>query len=58
MSPKRSRHSAVGVKLWVPYRLQALTSERFIAVANRILRGENQLVNLPKVPEAPKPALD
>lgn len=51
MPPKRrsNRSSVVGKRLWVSYRLQALTTERFIEISNKILQGEHALVRLPKI---------
>jgi hypothetical protein len=34
----------VGKRLWVTYRLQSLTTEKFAEVANKILRGEHKLM--------------
>lgn len=34
----------MGKKLWVLYRLQSLTTPRFIQTANRILNGEDLLL--------------
>ena len=55
MPPKKRsrRESVVGSKMWVPYRLQSLTTERFILITNKILQGEHLLIRLPKVPELP-----
>ena len=52
MSDKASsgRESLVGKKLWVSYRLQSLTTERFISITNKILRGEHGLVKSAAVP--------
>lgn len=49
MSSKTSsrRASVVGKKLWVAYRLQSLTTDRFIKITNKILKGEHGLVKLP-----------
>ena len=51
-SKRSSRESVVNRKMWVCYRLQSLTTEQFIKITNQILRGENFLVKLPKIPEA------
>ncbi len=55
MPPKKRsrRESVVTSKLWVPYRLQSLTTERFIIITNKILQGEHMLIHLPKVSEMP-----
>ena len=51
-SRKRSgREPMVGKKLWVSYRLQSLTTERFIIITNKILQGEHFLVKIPKISE-------
>lgn len=41
------RANVVGKKLWVAYRLQSLTTDRFIRITNKILQGEHGLVKLP-----------
>ena len=49
---KRSgRGELVGRKLWVSYRLQSLTTEKFIIITNKILTGEHLLVQMPKATE-------
>ena len=55
MPPKKRsrRESLAGNKMWVSYRLQSLTTERFIMITNKILQGEHLLVRLPKIPEMP-----
>ncbi len=53
-SKRRSgREAVVGKKLWVSYRLQSLTAERFIIITNKILQGEHFLVKLPKISDTP-----
>lgn len=49
MPPKREgrRELVASKQLWVSYRLQSMTTERFIKVCNKILQGENGLVKLP-----------
>jgi hypothetical protein len=53
MPPKKrsSRNAAVGKTLWISYRLQTLTTARFIEISNKILQGEHALVKLPKITE-------
>ena len=41
------REIVVSKKMWVSYRLQSMTTERFIKVCNKILQGENGLVKVP-----------
>ena len=40
-----------GKKLWISYRLQSLTTERFIKIANKILKGEHRLISSNQVRE-------
>ena len=49
MPPKQAsrREIVVSKKMWVSYRLQSMTTERFIKVCNKILQGENGLVKVP-----------
>ena len=53
MPPKKRsrRETVVGSKLWVPYRLQSLTADRFIIITNKILAGEHLLMHLPRTSE-------
>jgi hypothetical protein len=53
MSVKRQvdHDNAIGKKLWVHYRLQSLSTKRFVVIANKILQGEHLLVKLPKLTE-------
>ena len=46
-----NRRSMSEKKLWVSYRLQSLSTKRFIAITNKILRGEHFLVKLPQFAE-------
>jgi hypothetical protein len=49
---QRSRREGnIGCRLWVPYRLQSLTTERFIKITNKILTGEHVLVRTQKMQE-------
>jgi hypothetical protein len=42
----------MGKKMWVLYRLQSLTTPRFIRTANRILSGEDLLLRKRNMSEA------
>jgi hypothetical protein len=49
---KRSnRESTTEKKMWISYRLQSLSTKRFIVVTNKIIRGEHLLISLPKLAE-------
>jgi hypothetical protein len=55
-SPKEPELAELmGKKMWVLYRLQSLTTPRFIRTANRILKGEDLLLR--KRPAGETPAL-
>ena len=58
MPPKKRsrRESLVGNKMWISYRLQSLTTKRFILITNKILQGEHLLIRLPKIQEMPEEA--
>lgn len=43
----------MGKKMWVLYRLQSLTTPRFIRTANRILKGEDLLLRKRPIGETP-----
>jgi hypothetical protein len=49
--PQIELRELMGKRLWVRYRLQSLTTPRFIQTANRILKGQDLLLN-----ERPEPA--
>jgi hypothetical protein len=40
---------------WHPYRLQNLNAEKFVQVANKILNGENFLMEFPTIEDFEKP---
>jgi hypothetical protein len=42
---------------WHPYRLQNLNTEKFVQVANKILNGENFLMEFPAIENFEKPAI-
>ena len=48
MSSKKGNfvRDCAGGRMWVSYRLQTLRSERFIKAANRILSGEDRLLDI------------
>ncbi|MFH2056151.1 MAG: hypothetical protein ABIJ61_09355 [bacterium] len=52
--PQIELRELMGKRLWVRYRLQSLTTPRFIRTANRILKGQDLLLN--ERPENPGPA--
>jgi len=41
---------------WHPYRLQNLNAEKFVQVANKILNGENFLMEFPTIEDFEKSA--
>jgi hypothetical protein len=45
------RDDPAGKILWVSYRLQSLSTKRFVVIANKILQGEQFLVELPSLTE-------
>ena len=52
--PQLKLKELMGKRLWVRYRLQSLTTPRFIQTANRILSGQDLLLN--ERPERVTPA--
>ena len=55
MSPKQEPDLAelMGKKMWVLYRLQSLTTPRFVRTANRILSGKDLLLRERNTGQAP-----